>query len=269
MFYNTPILTYLWILTNKKETKRKGKVQLIDATEIKTSLKKNLGEKNAQLSKDDRKKILDLYISFDKADEKKSKVFDNKEFGYWSVDILHPLRLCVELSDENLVNFKSEIKDIDFEKIILLLRKEIGSKIFYNYNKVIDKLVEFAEKSKIKLTDTRIKTFRNYFTTINEEAEPVKTKDGYEADKNLTDTEKVPLLFEGGINGFFENEVKPYFPDTWIDTKSIKKGYELSFTKYFYKPMILRDVNEIISEIENIENKCSGLFSSIIGDKNE
>ena len=268
MFYNTGIGTYLWILSNKKDSKRKGKVQLIDATEIKSPVRKNLGEKNAELSESDRKKILDVYMSFEKADSKYSKVFDNREFGYWSVDMLRPLRLRVELTDENFSDFKLNEKDEALEKIIKSLVSEFGPSPVMDYNKVHCRIVEFAEKAKVKLTDKRIKAFRNYFTVIDENAEPVKAKDGFEADKNLTDTEKVPLLYEGGIKAFYENEVKPYVADAWIDEKSIKVGYELSFTKYFYKPIVLREVKDIVAEINEIEKSTAGLLDSIIGGSN-
>lgn len=265
MFYNTGIGTYLWILSNKKDSKRKGKVQLIDATEIKSPVRKNLGEKNAELSESNRKKILDLYMNFEKADSKVSKVFDNREFGYWSVDMLRPLRLRVELTDENFSDFKLNEKDEALEKIIKTLVSEFGSSPVMDYNKVYCRFVELAEKAKAKLTDKRIKLFRNYFATVDENAEPVKTKEGFEADKNLTDTEKVPLLYEGGIKAFYEKEVKPYVPDAWIDEKSIKVGYELSFTKYFYKPIVLREVKDIVAEINEIEKSTAGLLGSIIG----
>jgi len=266
MFYNTGIGTYLWILSNKKDSKRKGKVQLIDATEIKSPVRKNLGEKNAELSESDRKKILDLYMSFEKADSKYSKVFDNREFGYWSVDMLRPLRFKVELTDENYSDFKLNEKDEALEKIIKTLVSEFGPSPVMDYNKVHGRIVELAEKAKVKLTDKRIKAFRNYFTVTDENAEPVKSKEGFEADKNLTDTEKVPLLYEGGIKAFYGNEVKPYVPDAWIDEKSIKVGYELSFTKYFYKPIVLREVKDIIAEINEIEKNTAGLLESIIGE---
>ena len=197
-----------------------------------------------------------------------SKVFYNKEFGYWSVNILRPLRLSVELTEENFGKFKSEVKDEALENIIKALKQDLGTDIITDYNKVLEKIIEIADKSKAKLTDKRIKTFRNYFTTVNEEAEPVKAKDGFEPDKNLTDTEKVPLLFEGGIEAFFNTEVKPYIRDAWIDEKSIKIGYELSFTKYFYKPVVLREIKDIVAEINKIEKNTSGLLNSIIGGNN-
>ena len=90
MFYNTGIGTYIWILANKKEERRKGKVQLIDATSFKKPLRKNLGEKNCEIDKNIREYILELYMAFDQADERYSKVFDNSEFGYWEVLVYTP-----------------------------------------------------------------------------------------------------------------------------------------------------------------------------------
>ena len=90
MFYNTGIATYIWILANKKEARRKGKVQLIDATTFKKPLRKNLGEKNCEIDKNIRDYILELYMAFDQADERYSKVFDNSEFGYWEVPVYTP-----------------------------------------------------------------------------------------------------------------------------------------------------------------------------------
>ena len=92
MFYNTGIGTYLWVLSNKKSAQRKGKVQLIDATTMKAPLRKNLGEKNGEVNAALRKKILDLYLAFDKADPEYSKVFENHEFGYWQVTMQQPKR---------------------------------------------------------------------------------------------------------------------------------------------------------------------------------
>lgn len=90
MFYNTGIGTYLWVLSNKKEARRTGKVQLIDATSFKKPLRKNLGEKNCEVTEEIRRQILDLYAAFEDADPKYSKVFPNSEFGYWEVPVYTP-----------------------------------------------------------------------------------------------------------------------------------------------------------------------------------
>lgn len=193
MFYNTGIGTYLWVLSNKKSAQRKGKVQLIDATTMKAPLRKNLGEKNGEVNAALRKKILDLYLAFDKADLEYSKVFENHEFGYWQVTMQQPKR------DEN--------------GKILLDKKG---------NPVIDK-----ERS--------------------------------------GDTEIIPFTYEGGIDAFIQNEVHPYAPDAFVKPGSEKVGYELSFTKYFYKPVQLRTLDEIAADIRAIEKETDGLLDEIIG----
>lgn len=193
MFYNTGIGTYLWVISNKKSAQRKGKVQLIDATTMKAPLRKNLGEKNGEVNAALRKKILDLYLAFDKADPEYSKVFENHEFGYWQVTMQQPKR------DEN--------------GKILLDKKG---------NPVIDK-----ERS--------------------------------------GDTEIIPFTYEGGIDAFIQNEVHPYAPDAFVKPGSEKVGYELSFTKYFYKPVQLRTLDEIAADIRAIEKETDGLLDEIIG----
>lgn len=193
MFYNTGIGTYLWVLSNKKSAQRKGKVKLIDATTMKAPLRKNLGEKNGEVNAALRKKILDLYLAFDKADPEYSKVFENHEFGYWQVTMQQPKR------DEN--------------GKILLDKKG---------NPVIDK-----ERS--------------------------------------GDTEIIPFTYEGGIDAFIQNEVHPYAPDAFVKPGSEKVGYELSFTKYFYKPVQLRTLGEIAADIRAIEKETDGLLDEIIG----
>lgn len=190
MFYNTGIGTYIWILTNKKEARRKGKVQLIDATSFKAPLRKNLGEKNCEITKAIRDRILELYMAFDAADSEYSKIFDNSEFGYWEVPVYTPQY------DEN------------------------------------DKPI------------------------LDKKGNPVKPN---------SDKEIVPFSYEGGIAAFIENEVKPYSPDAFIKPGTEKVGYELSFTKYFYKPVQLRTLAEISADIRAIEKETDGLLDEIIG----
>lgn len=265
MFYNTGIGTFLWILTNKKDELRKGTIQLIDATSIKSTIRKNLGDKNCELSLENRKEILDLYFAYKNADENYSKVFDNEEFGYYSVDILRPLRLRVDLSTENLNLLKTE-KDDALYNLMCAIQQELGTDSILDYNLFLKKVNSLAAKKNVKLTAKRNKAIRSYFTTVDETAEVVLDKDGNpESDKNLKDTEQIPLTYEGGIDAFFEKEVLPYVPDAWVDKDSVIIGYELSFTKYFYKPVELRDAKDIIADITAIESDTDGLLASIIG----
>ena len=128
------------------------------------------------------------------------------------------------------------------------------------------RLTELADKKNLKLTTSRIGIIRKVFTTTNENAEPVLDKDGNpEPDKSLKETEQVPMLYDGGIIAFFENEIHPYVPDAWVDEKDAVIGYEMSFTKYFNNIEQLRSVEEIVNDIRAIEQSTDGLLTSIIG----
>lgn len=189
MFYNTGIGTFIWIVTNRKESRRKGKIQLIDATGLKSPLRKNLGEKNCEFTPEINEQILRAYMDFEETPI--SKIFDNSEFGYWEITIDRPKR--------------------DEQGII------------------------------------------------------VKNKRGkIEIDKTLRDKEQVPLTYEGGIEAFVRNEILPYTPDAIVNTDDYVIGYELSFTKYFYKPKQLRTLDEIRADIRAIEESTKGLLNQIL-----
>ena len=256
MFYNTGIGTYLWIVTNKKDDARKGTVQLIDATSLKSTLRKNLGEKNCEITSDIRKKILEIYLAYKNADENFSKVFQNEEFGYYSVDIQRPLRLRVTLDDEKI----SALADEQFAAVLKIIKDNAGEK-FLDFNKFLASLEKFCSQNKIPLNAKRKKILRENFTEVDEDAEPVQKSDGtFEPDKNLKDTEQIPLTYAGGIDKFFADEIKPFVPDAWIDKNSVVIGYEITFTKYFYKPEVLRSPAEIVSDIRELEKVFSCKF---------
>ncbi|MGN0842827.1 MAG: N-6 DNA methylase [Kiritimatiellia bacterium] len=186
-FYNTGIGTYIWIVTNRKETRRRGKVQLIDATAISTPLKKNLGEKNCETSEADCDRIVKLLMDFKETPE--SKILKNEEFGYWEVPVLRPKR------------------DAD-GKLVLKKGKPVIAKA------------------------------RN-------------------------EVEQIPLTYPGGIAAFYEKEVKPYDAEATFGEPAI--GYEISFTKHFYKPVELRSVEAIAAEIAALEKANDGLLKEILG----
>jgi type I restriction enzyme M protein len=104
MFYNTGIATYIWVLTNRKPEHRRGKVQLIDATQWFKPLRKNLGQKNCELSDSDIERICDTFMAFKETEQ--SKIFPNAAFGYWKLTVERPLRLKVELGEERRRSFR-------------------------------------------------------------------------------------------------------------------------------------------------------------------
>lgn len=191
MFYNTNLGTYIWVLNNKKEDRRKGKIQLIDATDMKSPLKKNMGKKNCELTREIQKEIVRIFMSMEESTV--SKIFDNSEFGFWKITVLQP-----QLDDAG--------------------------------NPVLDKKGEMVP------------------------------------DKEKTDTEIISFTYPGGIDQYLEDEVKPYASDAWVDTKKTQIGYEMSFTKYFYKHIELRSMQEIVDQLHGIEKETDGILSAIVGE---
>ena len=247
MFYNTPLGTYIWILTNKKEEHRRGKIQLIDASSMKSPLRKNMGKKNCEFTAEIRSEIMRLFLEME--ENEVSKIFNNEEFGFWSVTVERPLRLMVH--PENRIPAGVFKKDDELK----------------TYKAAIDKLPEgtplddweaFSKATKLKAAI--LKKVRPYITEKDRSAKPVKG----EADSELRSTEIIPFTYNGGIEQFLVDEVKPYAADAWIDEKSVKIGYELSFIKYFYKPTELRNMEDIVSDLASLENVTDGMMHDIL-----
>ena len=253
MFYNTGIGTYIWVLSNKKEARRKGKIQLIDATQMKSPLRKNMGNKNCEFTPDIRKEIVRIFLDMEESDV--SKVFDNSEFGYWNVTVNRPLRLRVfpereipEKDEKGKVLFKKHMELLDVRDAVQEAAKTAP----------FDDWDAFAKATKLK--KTQLKKIRPYITETDTEAKEVAG----EADPELRDTENIPFQYEGGIHTFMEKEVLPYAPDAYVDEDKTKIGYEISFTKYFYKPVKLRDMKDILASLAELEKESEGVMDEIV-----
>ncbi|MHB1048742.1 MAG: type I restriction-modification system subunit M [Bacteroidota bacterium] len=355
IFYNTGIATYIWVLTNRKPAERKGKVQLIDATEWYQPLRKNLGKKNCQHSEEDIARICDTFLTMKESEQ--SKVFPNEAFGYWKITVERPLRLKSQFTkqaietlryasgDETIRKdvfnrygqslydkFPSIKKELDkylsgdadtadtdddtetkkksvpekIRKKILdaatwkkdhelltkakTLSKFVGDDLFEDYNEFKKMIDSIIEKNELDISQSERKTILKAISERSESCAPIIKKINkekavtenslhgfyrttiknevsiveYEPDTELRDYEQVPLLENGGITAFFQREVLPYVPDAWIDESKTKIGYEISFTRHFYKPEILRSLEEIKSEILSLEKESEGLLSKIL-----
>ncbi len=238
MFYNTGIATYIWVLTNRKPESRRGKVQLIDATQWFRPLRKNLGAKNCELSEDEIARICETFISFQESEQ--SKIFPNAAFGYWKVTVERPLRL--EGVDPDRAYSPKEIKELRQTAT----RSETAPAVVRKIHK------KGVEPDPVRGLFER---------TIGGKRCAVE----YEPDTDLRDTEQVPLLESGGIEAFFARELLPHAPDAWFDPESVKTGYEISFTRYFYKPQPLRSLEEIRADILAVEKETKGLLAEIVG----
>ena len=257
MFYNTGIATYVWVLTNRKPEHRKGRVQLIDATQWYKPLRKNLGKKNCELSEEDIRRIVDTFLRFEETEQ--SKIFPNAAFGYWKVTVERPLRL----------------KGIDPER-------EYSAKEI----KTLRETGERAEDAppvikRIHKHGTAPDPLRGLFeASIHGKFRVVE----YEPDTELRDTEQIPFLecpacHEPGylpsaaeqhtaIETFLRREVLPYAPDAWYDPESVKIGYEINFNRYFYKPKALRTLEEIRADLLAVAKEAEGLLGEILGGTN-
>lgn len=248
MFYNTGIGTFIWVLSNKKEARRVGKVQLIDATGMKSPLRKNMGKKNCEFTPEIRKEIMRIFLDMEESDV--SMIFDNNEFAYWTVTVERPLRLRVFPERELPGNiFKNANEYEEAKKAIACAAKTVP----------LDDWAAFAKATKLKAA--LLKKIRPLITEKDATAQPVMG----EADADLRDTENIPFTYDGGIDGFIKNEVHPYAPDAWVDEKKTQIGYEVSFTKYFYKPIELSDVHAIKQKLVRLEADVDGMLAEIIG----
>ena len=237
MFYNTGIATYVWVLTNRKPVHRRGKVQLIDATGWHRPLRKNLGKKNCEFGEDDIARICDTFLAFEETEQ--SKIFDNSAFGYWKVTVERPLR--IEGVDANRAYKAAEIKKL----------KEGGER-----SETAPPVIR-----KIHKRGTAADPLRGKFAaTINGRPAVVE----YEPDTDLRDTEQIPLQESGGIGAFLGREVLPYATDAWYQPGSVRVGYEISFTRYFYQPKPIRTLAEIRADILALERETEGLLAEIL-----
>ncbi len=238
IFYNTGIATYIWVLTNRKSEKRKGKIQLIDASEWFVPLRKNLGKKNCELTESHIQNISDLIVN--PIENEKSKLFPNAAFGYWKVTVERPLKLTG--IDTNRAYKASEIKKL----------KEQNN---------INDGEGFPVINKIYPKGTKADPLHGLFEILIN-SKPCVVE--YEPDTSLRDCEQVPLIEDGGIEAFFKREVLPFAPGSWVDQSKTLIGYEISFNRHFYKAIQMRSLKEIKADILALEQETEGLLKQIV-----
>jgi len=358
IFYNTGIPTYIWIVSNKKDPKRKGKVQLINAMELYEKLRKNLGQKNCEMKPVHIDAITQLYMDFVESDI--SKIYSNEYFGYHKITVERPLRLSAQFTPEAIAALrfdknireemewahtqfgddlyrdlldrqagikiykdkieaylsKNEVKLKPADKTKLLsvahwksqlalmqsaqkIADKLGNKQFDDYNSFAPLLNKTIKELKLDIDAKGLKAITDAICWKNEDAERVrKIENGklkidnekidvkageliypkgfkptnsqlsiinsqlYLADSDLRDTENVPL--DQDIHEYFEREVLQHIPDAWIDESKTVKGYEISFTRYFYNYVPPRSIEEITAEILQLEKETDGILNEII-----
>ncbi|MEG0794021.1 MAG: class I SAM-dependent DNA methyltransferase [Lachnospiraceae bacterium] len=248
MFYNTGIGTFIWILSNKKEERRKGKIQLIDATEMKSPLRKNMGKKNCELTPELRKEIIRIFLDMEESDA--SKIFNNEDFGYWNVTVERPLRLRV--FPERVIPVGKFKKAEEQEIVVAAIKK--AARVA-----TLDDWAAFSKATKLK--KTQLNKVRSFITEKDSTAKAITG----EADAELRETEQISLNYVGGIDEYLVKEILPFASDAWLDKKSLRIGYGLSFTKYFYHAPERRSIKKIVEELKAFELESKGMLEDVVG----
>lgn len=267
IFFRTGIGTYIWLISNRKEDHRKGKVQLIDATGMASSMRKNEGKKSKFIDNDAIAEICRIYTDFIPSEI--SKIFDYQEFGYRKIKVQRPLRYTISITEESIVQFKS---CKEFTKLSSEIQRAMENYLVshlgnYTFAQFLAEILPFTPVSRMtkSLKNIMIKTFG-----IKDPNAPPAILDGEILfDPDLADFERVPLLQD--IQAYIEKEVLPHIPDAVIDEsendakdgKVGKVGYEINFNRYFYQFEQPRHPNEILTEIKVLSAEVAELLSEI------
>ena len=278
LFYNTGIFTYIWIVTNNKDSKRKGKVQLINAVSFYDKMKSSLGNKRNIIPDSKIQEITNIFESC--VDNEFSKILNNTDFGYTRVTIERPLKRNFKVDSERLLKLK---QDSMFKKIInsnqkskdptqkeiLSTLKKLPNKTYTDYNEFLFDLKNLFLQANFSVSSTLEKIIIKMLSEKDENAIAQKdSKGNLISDSELRDNENIPL--KDNIDKYFENKVKPYVPDAWIDNSTRENvGYEIPFKRNFYEYAKYRSLEKIDQDIIQLQNDISTQIGNLAthGDK--
>ncbi len=266
MFYNTGIGTYVWIVTNRKEERRKGWIQLVDARDAWTGgsgaeSKRSLGNKRRHIAGNQIDEIVRLYGRFE--DGERSRLFDNADFGYTRVTIERPLRLRYRMTIDSKARFLDACPELLDD--VQAIDKAIGGEPLPDWNAVRGCIHDLLRERGARWTQKEWKLFRDVFARKDPEAEPVSAGSrvgGWEPDPALRDFENVPL--RQNIDAYFEREVRPHLPDAWMDREKDKVGYEIAFNRHFRKYTPPRSLEEIDADLKAAEKEIARLLREVV-----
>ena len=305
LFYNTGISTYIWIVTNRKEKKRKGRIQLIDAREFYLNMKKSLGNKRREIGNGEEGKpnhiadITKIYDEFKHNDKRKiktsdgvtkeitvRKIFDNEDFGYHKITVERPLRLNFQASVERIARLDEESGFANLAKSQKkreedrLKEIEEGKKRQGQIRKFLGKMdsAKIYKDRKEFLRDLQELDRRNDVRLSAPELQAVLNalSERDETAEICTDKKGNPeadselrdtenIPLKETIEKYFEREVKPYMPDAWIDYNKTKIGYEIPMTRHFYVYEPPRPLEQIETDIKGLEKEIVSLLANITG----
>lgn len=270
-------------MTNNKSANRKGKVQLVNAVDFSRKMKRSLGSKRNEISQEQIDEIVRMYGDFKESEY--VKIFDNEDFGYHKITVERPLRLNFVISEERIQRIQEEkvfqnlatskkkgesgLAEIEAgklqqDKIIETLRNMTSEQVYKNRDEFTKILKEAFKQADLTVAAPLLKAVLNALSEKDETADIcMKNKTEAEPDADLRDTENVPLKED--ISKYFKREVLPHVPDAWIDESKTKVGYEIPFTRHFYKYTVLRSSKELMNEIKELEASIAEQLKKVLG----
>ncbi|MBX7057946.1 MAG: type I restriction-modification system subunit M [Leptospirales bacterium] len=282
LFYNTGIYTYLWILSNRKEPHRKGKVQMLNATGFFRKMRKSLGNKRNEMDEAQREEIARLYGDF--SSHEYVRIFDNEDFGSRRITVERPLRLSFSVTPERLERLRAarpfaalaESKKRKDPKAaeteiaeggrlqtkILAALASLESQPTMGRAEFTTALEKALDSEGVKVAAPVKKAILAAIGERDEAAQPcLDLKGSLEPDPDLRDFENVPLKED--IHEYMRGEVLPHVPDAWVDESKTKVGYEINFNRYFYKYVPPRPLAEIEADLKGIEREIANMLEEV------
>jgi len=284
LFYNTGISTYLWIVTNRKERQRRGKIQLIDATSFSEKMRKSLGQKRNEISDEQRDEITRLHGEFSEGEY--VKIFDNADFGYHRITVERPLRLNFAATDDRLAQVEetrqfSRLASSKKRRNSAAARDEIvaGQRqqqailealrplarygVVKNREQFATLMTEAFMKAGVAVRAPVVKAITKAMGERDETADLCTNRRGDpEPDTDLRDYENVPLKED--IDEYMSREVLPHVPEAWVDESKTKVGYEINFNRYFYEYTPPRPLEEIEADLRQIEEEIAEMLAEVV-----
>lgn len=283
LFYDTGIYTYLWIVTNRKEPGRRGKIQLVDATSFFKKMRKSLGNKRNEICDDQRDEITRLYGNLKDAEH--VRIFDNQDFGYRRITVERPLRLNFAVDETRIARLKEttaftslatskkckDTKAVQAEieegrrlqdAILSALRPLAAKGVLKNRDRFSEMVQTAFKNSGLKVPAALFKAILMALSDRDETADIcTDAKGNPEPDPELRDYENVPLKED--VDEYMKREVLPHVPDAWVDESKTKIGYEINFNRYFYKYTPPRPLEEIEADLKKIEKEIADMLAEV------
>ncbi len=278
LFYNTGIYTYLWIVSNRKERRRRGKIQLVDASGFYKKMRKSLGNKRQEICAEQRAQIVRLYGDFQEGEH--VRIFANEDFGYSRVTVERPLRLNFAVTPDRLERVKEASAFVGLVKcwkrndkeaaaaatgaklqrdILGALEQMAGAGIMKNRDEFANLLKSRFKEADVPAAGLMFNAILKALSETDETADICVDRAGKpEPDPDLRDYENVPLKED--IAGYMAREVLPHVADAWVDEEKTRVGYEINFNRYFYRYEPPRSLEEIDQELAAIEKEIAALL---------